>query len=173
MSLQQVRPCLLALVLLSLSGCASRGRASRTFTWVEGQLQPRHFHFETIVEEADDEPSGWRAACIEVPLARKHPPELFYCRMGVEMPIRTRAQGLIELALAQRIAASSANIAARAAFQSTTPATPLGLACEAFKKTFDTALRGAVKGSRVKTECQPDGNPFRVPPPIIPAPKLR
>ena len=76
-------------------------------------------------------------------------------------------------ALAQRIAASSANIAAKAALSSTTVETPLGLACEGFKKTYSTVLGGAVKGSRVKTECHFKAKPFRVPPPSIPAPKLR
>jgi hypothetical protein len=161
------------LLVLFFTGCASATKTPRTFTWVEGQLQPEHFHFETAVKPRGSEPGGWRVACIEVPIARKLPPEVYSCRMGVDMPIRTEEDGFMSNALAQRIAASSANIAAKAALSSTTVETPLGLACEGFKKTYSTVLGGAVKGSRVKTECHFKAKPFRVPPPSIPAPKLR
>jgi hypothetical protein len=86
------------------------------------------------------------------------------CKMGVDMPIKTEEDGLMSIALAQRIAANCANLAARIAFAPTTPETPLGLACEGFKRTYSDVLYKAAIGSRVKTMCHKKTEPVEVRP---------
>ncbi|WNG19053.1 hypothetical protein [Cystobacter fuscus] len=144
-------PYAVPLFLISLlSGCA----ASRTVTFVEGTLEPRNLRFVTVVEQRGDEPGGWRAACLRMPI-KSDTGEGIICKMGVDMPIRTEADGLISLSAAQRIAADCGNVAAQIAFTPTTAETPLGILCESFKTSFDLTLKAAVAGSRVKTACHP------------------
>jgi hypothetical protein len=151
-----LRLCLLVAWLLLLPNCAAG-----TMTLVEGGLGPEHFQFVTVVNQHGDEPGGWRAACIHVPISRATG-ESFICRMGVEMPIKTGADGLISTPLAQRISADCANLAAQIALGATTPATPLGAACESFKAHYRAFLNNAVSGSRVKTMCHEKTNPVVV-----------
>lgn len=147
---QPTCPYALPVLFLLLSGCAG----PRTITLVEGQLEPRHFRFVTIVEQRGDEPGGWRAACLRLPI-QSDTGEKIICKMGVDMPIKTEEDGLISPPLAQRIAANCANSAAQLAFTSTTIETPMGIVCEGFKGTFNSILDAAVAGSRVKTACHP------------------
>ncbi len=148
--------CNLPLLLLLLSGCA----APRSVTLVEGQLEPRHFRFVTIVEQRGNDPGGWRAACLHLPI-QSDTGDAIICRMGVDMPIKTEEDGFISLSLAQRIAANCANSAAQHALTATTLETPLGVACESFKNSFHLMLNAAIAGSRVKTACHPKAESAR------------
>jgi hypothetical protein len=138
------------LLVLLLSGCA----APTTVTIVEGALEPRNFRFVTVVEPRGDEPGGWRAACLRLPI-KSDTGDKILCKMGVDMPIQTEVDGLMTLPAAQRIAANSGNLAAELAFTPTTIGTPMGILCESFKTTFNMTLNAAVLGSRVKTACHP------------------
>lgn len=145
------------LVLVILSGCA----AGPTRTIVEGQLLPRHFRFVTVVEQSGNEPGGWRAACIYLPI-RRDTGDAFICKFGVEMPIATQADGLFSEPLAQRISADCANQAAYGVLSLATPETPLGVACEGFKSTYNEILNRSVRGSRVKTRCHERTTPVEI-----------
>jgi hypothetical protein len=138
----------LALLLAILSGCVPAGR---TRTIVTGALEPRHFQFVTVVKQTRDEPGGWRAACVHVKIQRVTG-ESFLCRFGVDVPIEND-DGPFSTPLAQRIAAERANEAAHFVFGSATPASGLGLLCEAFKTKFRALLGASIRGSRVKTAC--------------------
>lgn len=142
-----VRP--LVLVLL-FSGCAT----PRTVTLVKGALEPTNFRFVTVVEQRSDEPGGWRAACLRLPI-KSDTGDKVICKMGVEMPIKTEEDGLITFPAAQRIAANCGNGAAQLAFSPSTVETPMGILCEDFKTAFNMILNAAVMGSRVKTACHP------------------
>jgi hypothetical protein len=145
------------LLALLLSGCA----AQRTVTIVEGVLAPNNFRFVTVVEQRGDEPGGWRAACLRLPI-QSDTGDKIICKMGVDMPIKTEGDGLITLPAAQRIAANCGNSAAQLAFAPTTVETPMGILCESFKTTFKMILNAAVIGSRVKTACHPKAEAARV-----------
>ncbi|MDY7231479.1 hypothetical protein [Hyalangium rubrum] len=146
----------LVLLLPMLPGCATG-----TLTLVEGSLYPKHFQFVTVVNQQGDEPGGWRAACLHVPI-RRDIGDAFICKLGIEMPIKTEVDGMISAPLAQRIAADCANLAAQVALGSTTPTTPLGFACESFKGAFHSTLRNALRGSVVKTICHKATEPVVV-----------
>jgi hypothetical protein len=151
LGIQLVSPYALPLLLtLLLSGCAT----PRTVTIVKGALEPRSLRFVTVVEQRGDEPGGWRAACLRLPI-KSDTGDGIICKMGVDMPIKTEADGLITLPAAQRIAASCGNGAAQLAFAPTTIETPMGILCENFKTAFNMTLNAAVIGSRVKTACHP------------------
>lgn len=143
---------LVVLLLPLVAGCTGS-----SITLVRGRIQPRHFSFVTVVEKTDEGPDGWRAACIHAHVQRTTG-DSYICRFGVEMPIENR-NGPISTPLAQRIAARCANEAAYTFFKSTTPETPLGLACEGFKKTYHLVLNRALSGSRVKTQCHEKTTP--------------
>ena len=136
------------LATLLLSGCTG----PRTLTIVEGALEPRHFHFVTIVEPSEEEAGGWRAACLRLPI-RSDTGDQILCKMGIDMPIKTKQEGMISLPLAQRIAANCGNSAAQLSLSATSGDTPMGIACQTFKSSFHFTLNAAVEGSRVKTAC--------------------
>lgn len=142
----------LALLLPLLWGCVA------PITLVKGALEPKHFQFVTVVKQSGSEPGGWRAACIHAHIKRTTG-EFHICRFGIEMPIKTELDGAISTPLAQRIASDCANQAAYTIFSLSTPETPLGLACESFKRTYDEILYRAIKGSVVKTQCHPKTTP--------------
>jgi hypothetical protein len=151
LSIQLMSPYALPfLLVLLLSGCAT----PRTVTIVEGALEPRNFRFITVVELRGDEPGGWRAACLRLPI-KSDTGDKAICKMGVDMPIKTEVDGLVTLPAAQRIAANSGNLAAQLAFAPTAVDTPMGVLCESFKTTFNMTLNASVIGSRVKTACHP------------------
>jgi hypothetical protein len=114
-------------------------------------MEPRHFQFVTVVKQTGDEPGGWRAACVHVNIQRVTG-ESFLCRFGVDVPIEND-DGPFSIPLAQRIAAERANETAQFVFSSATPASGLGLLCEAFKTKFGALLGASIRGSRVKTAC--------------------
>jgi hypothetical protein len=135
-------------VLLVATGCTTRA----SHTLVEGRMKPSHFMFETIIEHDARGPGGWRAACVHLVIKRTTgTPHL--CIFSTEVPIET-GKGILPLETIQRKAASCANLAADSAFASTTPATPLGLACESFLLTFRETLKRALPGSRVVKQCR-------------------
>ena len=150
---------LLGVMLLSwTTGCTAGGN----YTLVEKHVEPRHFRFVDIVSNPEEGLGGWRAACVHLRLQHAGGP-VYLCRFGVEMPQHTDIEGPISLPLSQRIAADCANLSADTAFGATTPATPLGLACETFKKTFKATLSRAVKGSKVVTLCHEATSPTIAP----------
>lgn len=141
----------LGALLLPMSwGCATGG------------LQPGHFDFVTVVEKAEPGPAGWRAACIHALVENMTTRESFLCKFGVEMPMETEREGPLSRALAQRIAADCANVAAERVFRPATAAVPPGLACQSFKKTYHEVLNQAVGGSVVKTVCHSKTTPVKV-----------
>ncbi len=142
----------LAMVALALlSGCTT-GRAG---TWVEGGLKPSHFQFKEVVPKRGKGAGGWRAACLHVGILRANTEELFYCRFGVEVPIENEKQGFIPIEMAQSRAASSANQAALTTLQSTTPATPIAIACAQFKRLYGLTLGAVIYGARIMHTCSP------------------
>jgi len=152
------RCCLPALLLALLTGCVSGG----TMTLVEGNLEPRHFQFVTVVPRTVPGADGWREACVHVAL-RRATGDAHVCRLGVGMPLENK-NGLIPTEDAQRRAARCANLAAQFAFESVTPATPLVLACQGFRDAYDLTLRGMVAGSRVSLQCHKKTTPSYVGP---------
>jgi len=129
-------------LLALLSACAD----------VEGLIQPDHFHFVDIVSKNEPGPGGWRAACIHAYINNGRTQQYAMCRFGVEMPIES-AEVLISHQLAQRVAADVANLTVREVLATATDASPIGILCEQFKVAYDVNLRGAIRGSRVKTAC--------------------
>ncbi|WNG39771.1 hypothetical protein F0U61_43415 [Archangium violaceum] len=151
-----------SMLCILLSGCA----AGCIRTAVEGGLSPRHFHFHDVVTKKDDnEPGGWRAACLEVGIERNNTGELFYCKFGIEMPIKNARQGEIPIDRAQSIAASSANQAAKTTLSTVTPTTPIGIACEEFKTLYHLTLKNIIDGARVTKRCREGIPPVRLTPP--------
>lgn len=150
----------LPLWLLLLSGCTAGG----TRTLVDGQFEPRHFRFITVVPKRGKGPGGWRAACVGLSLKRDPGVDSFLCRFGVEMPLETAANGPISTPLAQRISADCASQTAFTVFSSATPETPLGLACENFKTTYGVVLGSAIKESRVMKTCHEKTTPVDINP---------
>lgn len=67
----------------------------------------------------------------------------------------------ISIPLAQRIAAERTHESARLVFGSATPESPLGLLCEAFKKTLRVQLKASIAGSRVETVCRKEAVPVQ------------
>jgi hypothetical protein len=164
MSMSRHSTALVALppLLALLSGCVMGG----TVTYVEGGLSPRHFHFYDVVTKKDDnEPGGWRAACLEVGIARANTRELFYCTFGVEMPIQNAKQGEIPIDRAQSIAASCANQAAKTTLATVTPMTPIGIACEEFKALYHLTLKSVIAGAKVTKRCHEGIPAVRLTPP--------
>jgi hypothetical protein len=147
---QIARLCALAVLLSILSGCALRGRRTRTI--VTGKIEPRQIHYVTTVEHTGNEPGGWRATCIHINIQRKNTGESFLCRFGVEVPIRNN-DGPVSLPLAQRITAKRTDEAARLVFGSATPESPLGMLCQTLKSTLKPLLSASIGGTRVNTEC--------------------
>ncbi|MFY0569742.1 hypothetical protein ACN28E_38760 [Archangium lansingense] len=120
--------------------------------------QPRHFEFVTVVKKPKSGSGGWRAACLHVPIVNTATWDTFFCKMGVEMPLETKAEGAISTALAQRIAADCANEAGRLVLGFPNSPSP-GLVCQDFKSTFHTILNRAVLGSQVTTLCDKETTP--------------
>ncbi|MGZ3459301.1 MAG: hypothetical protein ACXU86_12460 [Archangium sp.] len=162
MSRRLARLYALAPVLLLLSGCVTEGPV----TYVEGGLSPRHFHFYDVVNKEDDEiAGGWRAACLEVGIERAGTAELFYCTLGIEVPIETEVQGELPVDRAQSICASCANQAAKTTLATVTPTSPIGLACEEFRTLYGVTLGNAIVGSRVTKVCRKGIRAVRLTPP--------
>lgn len=148
----------MVLLLPLLAGCT----VGSSYTLVEGRLKPSHFKFATIVEQQEESPGGWRAACLHLRLSHDTGAAAI-CTVGVEVPIATKQKGPISLSRAQRVAANCANLAADIAFAPTTPATPLGLACTSFIQTYNATLQRAITGTRVNTYCREGTTPFPAP----------
>jgi hypothetical protein len=138
------------------------GCASQVTTLVEGSLQPGHFRFVTVVPQRGPGAGGWRAACVHASISR-HMGESVICKFGVEMPLEN-SEGPISTSLAQRVSADCANRAALLVFRSVTPSTPLGLACETFKSTYESILSRALSGAHATRVCHARTSPFEVVP---------
>lgn len=141
-----------------LCGCAT-GAAT---TLVEGSLQPRHFQFVTVVPKRSAGAGGWRAACVHAFL-RRDTGDSFVCKFGVEMPLEN-GEGPISTSLAQRVSAECANEAAHTAFRSVTPSTPLGIACETFKSTYESIINRAIGGAHATRVCHARARPVEAGP---------
>ena len=140
-----------------LSGCASN-----VTTLVEGSLQPGHFRFVTVVPRRGPGAGGWRAACVHAPI-RRDTGDSFICKFGVEMPLENSA-GPSSTALAQRVSADCANQAALTVFRSVTPSTPLGLAYETFKSTYEGIINLAIGGAHATRVCHAKALPVEAGP---------
>lgn len=156
---QLVRLLALVLLLPMFSGCVRP--VSRTRTIVTGRLEPRHFHFVTVVEKTEEGPGGWRAACVHVRILRSNTGESFDCRLGIEVPIEND-DGPVSVQLAQRIAAERTNETSRVVFESATPITPLGLLCEKFKNTLRPLIEASIGGARLMTRCHEKAIPVQL-----------
>ncbi|WP_309895030.1 hypothetical protein [Archangium sp.] len=148
----------IALLCLMSAGCAPS--AKRTRTIVTGRIEPRHFQFYTVVKQRDNKAGGWRAACVHLNIQRKNTGESFVCTFGVEVPMQNKDMP-ISVPLAQRIAAERTDEAARLVFGAATPASPLGLLCEAFKKTLRARIQASIGGSRLETVCREEAVPVQ------------
>jgi hypothetical protein len=84
-------------------------------------------------------------------------------KFGVEMPIENK-DGPISIPLAQRIAAECANQAADIVLGSATIETPLGIACESFKTTYDMLINSAIAGAHATRMCHPKTKPVNFSP---------
>jgi hypothetical protein len=147
----------LALLLLLFSGCVR----PVTRTIVTGRIEPRQIHFTTIVHQTDDdEPGGWRVACLHINIQRANTGESFLCRFGVEVPIENR-DSAFSLQLAQRITAERTHEATQIVFGSATPESPLGLLCETLKNTLKPLLKASIGGARVNTACREETIPVQ------------
>ena len=135
---------------LRQSGSPSISLSAR-ITVVESLTGPEDFEFVTVVLKTRNEPGGWQSACVPFRLMRDTG-ELYVCKLSVEVPIENE-DGPISRALARRVAADCANLAAQAIFSQATPATPLFLACEEFKLAYENVLRAAVAGARIRKVC--------------------
>jgi hypothetical protein len=147
-----------ACLLVVASGCT----AGNSYTIVEKRVKPRHFKFVPVVDQSELGPGGWRAACLYLHLAHDDGRALI-CKVGVEMPLETGELGPISTVKAQRVAANCANAAADLALGATTAATPLGIACSSFIKTYEVTLRVAIKGSRVRPLCRAEAESVAAP----------
>lgn len=145
----------LPLVLLLLSGC---GPVVIGHTIVNGRLQPEHFQFVTVVPKRGKDAGGWREACVHAHLKRTTG-EVYVCRFGVGTPLEN-GDGPISTPLAQRVAAEYANQAAYSVFKTTTPQTPLVLACQGFIKTYDVLINGALGGAHAAHACHAKTTPY-------------
>ncbi len=158
-SLRFARLYVLALMLSLFSGCVRP--VSRTRTIVTGKIEPRQIHFITAVEQAEEGPGGWRAACVHVRITRRNTGESFNCRFGVEVPIENR-NGPISVSLAQRIVAERTNETARIVLGAATLDSPIGLLCEEFKKTLRPLLQASIEGARLKMKCHEKAVPVQL-----------
>jgi hypothetical protein len=101
---------------------------------------------------------GWREACVHAHLKRTTG-EVYLCRFGVGTPI-ANGDGPISTPLAQRVAAECANQAAYSVFKATTPQTPLVLACQNFRATYNMVIKAALRGAKASHECDPKTTPY-------------
>lgn len=72
------------------------------------------------------------------------------CQFEVGIPLRTKLMGTLSERLAQRVAAEQGNEAAYAVLSR---ALMPGMACQEFKQLYDKRMRAAIRGSRVRTDC--------------------
>jgi hypothetical protein len=156
-------PAILLLQAITVSfpllwGCAT-GAAT---TLVEGSLQPGHFKFVTVVPKRGSGAGGWRAACVHAFL-RRDSGDSFVCKFGVEMPLEN-GDGPISTSLAQRVSAECANEAAHTVFRSVTPTTPLSMACETFKSTYESIINRAIGGAHATRVCHARTSPVEAGP---------
>jgi hypothetical protein len=107
-------------------------------------------------------------ACVHAQIKNGDTTEAYTCRIGVEMPLETD-EGPISTPLAQRISAECANEAAYAVLSTLTkpPPPPLYTLCTTVRDAYGVRLKAAIRGSRVKPNCDPRAKPvvFGVPAP--------
>lgn len=97
-------------------------------------------------------PEGWQAACVRVRLTNVNTGLNMICQFEIGMPLRTHEGMEISTALAQRVSAEQANLAAYAVLsQALLP----GMACEKFKVILKESMPRAIAGTRVKADCDP------------------
>lgn len=80
------------------------------------------------------------------------------CQFEIGMPLRSHEME-ISTALAQRVSAEQANLAAYAALSN---ALLPGMACERFKTILKGSMPKAIAGARVKADCDPALVPVEV-----------
>lgn len=154
----------MCLMVLLLTG-AAQTPASCGPNQVRGGLVPEHFQFKVLVPiTVPSGADGWQAACVRVKLTNDNTGMSVMCQFEVGMPLRNHEME-ISTALAQRISAEQANLAAHAALAR---ALLPGMACEQFKAILKGSMPKAIAGARVKADCDPALVPVEVASMVMP-----
>lgn len=153
---QRGRRVALALALGLLPGCVG----PPTTTIVTGMVEPKQIRFVTVTQAEPGATGGWQAACIHVRMTRSGTEVSFVCRFGIEMPVQNN-EGPISVALAQRVAADRINEAAHWILGSATPASPLGILCETFKRTLAPRVAASLAGAKMTYLCNSKASPVQ------------
>ena len=135
----------LLVVVCSLVSCANV---------VVGLITPAHFQFEEVVPLTGPA-GGWRAACVRATMGDGASGAKVICQFEVGIPIKTVAAGWITVRDAQQITAVTANAVAHALLSRPGAGAMLGPACIEFRELLNTALQKAIRGSRVRSTCDP------------------
>ncbi|REG15378.1 hypothetical protein ATI61_1254 [Archangium gephyra] len=147
--------CVMALLLMGAAQVPGTCGSNR----VEGGLVPEHFQFKVLVPlTAPSGPDGWQAACVRVRLTNDNTGLNVVCQFEIGMLLRSHEME-ISTALAQRVSAEQANLAAYAALSK---ALLPGMACERFKAILKGSMPKAIVGARVKADCDPALVPVEV-----------
>lgn len=126
---------------------------------VVGLITPEHFQFvETVHLDDDGEPGGWQAVCIQATMRDGNTGYTVMCDFEVNVPLRTKKQGLIRRELAQTAAAAAANNTAHLLLSQFEAGAMLGMLCQQFRPAMQTELEAAIDGVRV-TKCYTKGIP--------------
>ncbi len=120
---------------------------------------PEHFQFKVLVPlTASSGPGGWQAACVRVRLTNDDTGLNVMCQFEIGMPLRSHEME-ISTALAQRVSAEQANLAA---YEALSKALLPGMACEQLKTLLKGRMPKAIAGARVKADCDPALVPVEV-----------
>ncbi|WP_155893494.1 hypothetical protein [Cystobacter fuscus] len=145
-------------MVIALTGMA-QGPMSCGTNRVQGGLAPEHFQFQVLVPCVSmSGPEGWQAACVRVRLTNLNTGLNVMCQFEIGTPLRTHEME-ISRALAQRVSAEQANLAAYAVLSK---ALLPGMACEQFKAILKGSMPRAIAGARVKADCDPRLVPVEV-----------
>jgi hypothetical protein len=144
----------LALLLVALCfGCHYVTREGGNV--VTGWITPDYFVFQEIVPLTDAEPGGWRATCIRATMRDGDTGMKVACQFEVGIPIKTQAEGWINVNLAREIAAQTANEAAYTVLSRRGAGVMLGPACIEFINILRVAMPERLPQSRARSECDP------------------
>jgi len=127
---------------------------------VVGLITPEHFQFAEVVHLDDDgDPGGWQAVCILATMRNGNTGQDMICDFQVELPLRTREQGIITQELARTAAATAANKTAYQLLSQLEAGEMLGMICQRFRPMMQAWLGTAIRGARVMKCDQKKGVP--------------
>ncbi|MFP2932825.1 hypothetical protein ACLESO_48310 [Pyxidicoccus sp. 3LG] len=144
----------LSLVMVAVHGCVG----APTATIVTGGIEPRQIHFVTVIQAEPQKVGGWQAACIHIRITRSGTEESILCRFGIEMPVQN-SDGPVSVPLAQRVTADRINESAHQVLGPATPASPLGMLCEALKSALAPKMAASLAGAMMTYRCHPQSLP--------------